>query len=68
VHNDFLPDVTNSLERALAMLEAIEQSSAGMTNAEISRKPTSPPARVPISQCGWSGQGIYAEIRKIVNT
>jgi IclR family KDG regulon transcriptional repressor len=38
VHNDFLPDVTNSLERALAILEAIEQSSAGMTNAEISRK------------------------------
>lgn len=41
-------DATNSLERALHLLELIEQTPGGMTNAEISRA-----LEIPKSSCSW---------------
>jgi IclR family KDG regulon transcriptional repressor len=39
---------TNSLERALALLETVEKTSGGLRHAEISRR-----LRIPKSTCSW---------------
>src|SRR5579863_2912433 len=39
---------TNSLERALALLETIEKTPGGLRNAEISRQ-----LHIPKSTCSW---------------
>ena len=48
LHTEYLPAPTNSLERALLLLDLIEKTPGGLRHAEISRT-----LQIPRSSCSW---------------